>query len=220
MLHLWSALKICIHVLHLHPLCFIFLLFSNVLHMHYVLQFALVIALFCLCTPVPVLFVVAAPFAPTCIKLSHPFYGICTSHNCDSLRHWFVRLIPLTRQPMILFSHPAAITKTTFWISNLSMPLVACYYWVRATEPGTCWLLLENRDGFRRGVRGGAGLPPPDRMIGFLTKIFQFFSMYFWSLDHFFFQFFFMYFWSFDHIFPIFLNVFLVTWPHFPIFSM
>ena len=132
MLHLWSALKICIHVLHLHPLCFIFLLFSNVLHMHYVLQFALVIALFCLCTPVPVLFVVAAPFAPTCIKLSHPFYGICTSHNCDPLRHWFVRLIPLTRQPMILFSHPAAITKTTFWISNLSMPLVACYYWVRA----------------------------------------------------------------------------------------
>ena len=59
---------------------------------------------------------------------------------------------------------------------------------------------FKNRDGFRRGVRGGAGLPPPDRMFGFLTKIFQFFSMYFWSLDH---------------IFPIFLYVFLVIWPYF-----
>ena len=132
MLHLWSALKfasMCFICTHCASFSFFFFI---VLHMHYVLHFALVIALFCLCTPVPVLFVVAAPFAPTCIKLSHPFYGICTSYNCDSLRQWFVSLIPLTRQPMILFSHPAAITKTTFWISNLSMPLVACYYWVRA----------------------------------------------------------------------------------------
>ena len=120
-----KCFKICIHVLHLHPLCFTFLFsFFIVLHMHYVLHFALVIALFCLCTPVPVLFVVAAPFAPTCIKLSHPFYGICTSHNCDPLRHWFVRLIPLTRQPMILFSHPAAITKQHFGFLTCRCPVL------------------------------------------------------------------------------------------------